>query len=137
MAAQPDQVGTDLPESHGDLLEAAGVGALATIAPDGRPQVTAVWYLLEDGRLKISIRTDRQKAKNLTRQPGATFLIIDPAKTTRTIEVRATAELTPDDGYAFANRIGAKYGLNLNEFDPPGSTRYVVTLRPDRVISRG
>jgi len=137
MAAQPTRVGTALPASHRDLLDAAGVGVVATIGRDDRPQVTAVWYLLDDdGVLKISVRADRQKAKNIARRPEVTFFLIDPAKPTRTLEVRATAEITPDDDYAFADRVGAKYGADMRAFDQPEHRRLVVALRPDRVNSR-
>jgi PPOX class probable F420-dependent enzyme len=127
-----------IPASHRDLLDAPGVGALATIGPTGRPQVSAVWYLFDDDLIKLTIRADRQKIRNLTARPEATFFLLDPDDPVRrTLEVRATAELTPDDGYAFAARIGAKYGHDLRSFDQPGDRRFVVTLRPDRVNYRG
>ncbi len=128
-----------VPASHRDLLEAPGVGVLATIGPTGRPQVSAVWYLLDDDDLiKLTIRADRQKIRNLTARPEATFFLLDPVDPVRrTLEVRATTELTPDEDYAFAGRIGAKYGTDLRGRDQPGDRRFVVTLRPDRVNYRG
>lgn len=136
--AIPTLTSTDLPESHRDLLEAAGVAVLATVGLRGAPQLTAVWYLLDtDGLLKISVRTDRQKAKNLARQPRATFFLIDPAIPTRTIEVRATVELRLDEDYEFAQRVGAKYGTDMRSLDQPGDSRFVLTLRPYRVNYRG
>jgi PPOX class probable F420-dependent enzyme len=131
-------VTTELPESHRHLLDAQGVGALATVGPDGRPQVTAVWYLLdEDGLLKVSVKTHRQKIKNLSERPVATFLVIDPENPARTLEIRATTQMSPDDDYAFAQRLGRKYGVDLKSFDDPSDRRIMVTLRPDRVIPKG
>ena len=40
---------TALPDSHQDLLDARGAAALATIGADGQPQVTAVWFIVDDG----------------------------------------------------------------------------------------
>jgi len=37
-----------IPESHRDLLQ-SGVAIMATIGPDGRPQVSALWFLAQDG----------------------------------------------------------------------------------------
>jgi PPOX class probable F420-dependent enzyme len=130
-------VATELPESFSDLLQAPGVAVVGTIGPDGRPQMTAVWYLLDDdGLLKLTVRTDRQKAKNLAERPVATFFLVDSADPLRTLEVRATAEIEPDEGYVFADRLGAKYGTDLRTFDQPGDRRLVVTLRPERIIFR-
>jgi PPOX class probable F420-dependent enzyme len=134
---QVDGLATELPPSHRDLLEAPGVAALATIGPDGRPQVTAVWYLLDDdGLLKVSVKTHRQKVKNLWERPVATFLVIDPANPVRTLEVRATVEISPDDDYDFAERLGKKYGADLRSMDNASDRRVMVTLRPDRVNAK-
>lgn len=127
---------TELPVSHLDLLNAPNVAALATTGPDGRPQVTAVWYLLEDGQLRLTMRTDRQKAKNLQARPAATLFFVDPANTFRTLEVRAHAELDPDDEYAFADRLGKKYDADLRSFDQAGDCRVMVTLHPIHVNRR-
>jgi hypothetical protein len=63
-----------------------------------------------------------------------TFFILDRANPMRTLEIRARAEVTPDTDYAFADRLGAKYGgVNLRPMDQPGESRVVVTLRPVRV----
>src|SRR5262249_40352840 len=52
------------PESHRDLLDAP-VAMLATQSANGYPQVTALWFLYEDGEIKLSLNTARQKVKNL------------------------------------------------------------------------
>jgi PPOX class probable F420-dependent enzyme len=128
----------ELPASHRDLLEAPGVGVLATVGPDGRPQVTAVWYLLDDdGLLKVSVKTHRQKVRNLSERPVATFLIVDPSNPVRTLEIRATTQVLPDDDYSFAERVGRKYGTDLKSLDQPSERRVMVTLRPDRVNPKG
>jgi PPOX class probable F420-dependent enzyme len=123
-----------VPESHRDLLT-TDVAMLATNGTDGRPQVTALWFLLDDdGLVKLSLNTSRQKTKNLAQSPECTFFVLDRANPFRTLEIRATAKITPDDDYVFADRLGAKYGgANLRQMDRPGETRVVVTLRPTKV----
>ncbi|HVX21490.1 MAG TPA: PPOX class F420-dependent oxidoreductase [Acidimicrobiales bacterium] len=123
---------TDIPDSHADLLEAR-FATLATVGPDGRPQVTEVWFLHEDGRFRISLNTARQKTKNLTARPGVSLLVLDVANPFRYLEVRGDAEVDPDDDYAFADRVGAKYAADLRAHDGPGDRRVVVTIRPVRV----
>ena len=43
---------SEFPATHADLLDAP-FGTLATIDPDGRPQLTEVWFLHEDGKLEL------------------------------------------------------------------------------------
>jgi PPOX class probable F420-dependent enzyme len=129
---------TTFPESHQDLLKAE-VAILATIGQDGYPQVTALWFLFDDdGTLKLSLNTTRQKVKNLQTHPECTFFILDTANPYRTLEVRARAEMTPDLDYAFAKKLGAKYGgVDLSTSDRPGETRVVVSLQPIKVNTWG
>ena len=92
-----------VPSTHTDLLDAS-VATLATIGPDGRPQVSAVWFLAEDGVVKVSLNVARQKTKNLAANPAVTVFILDPANPARYLEIRGDATLEPDDDYAFADR---------------------------------
>ncbi|HSH05029.1 MAG TPA: TIGR03618 family F420-dependent PPOX class oxidoreductase [Anaerolineae bacterium] len=123
-----------IPDTHRDLLE-MDVAALATIGPKGHPQVTAIWFLFDDdGRVKLSLNTARQKVKNLKKRPECTFFIIDPANQGRTLEMRADAKLVADDDYAFANKLAGKYGLeDLSVMDKPGETRVMVILEPVKI----
>jgi len=122
----------DIPESHRDLLDAQ-ILTLATIDPAGRPQVTAVWFLAEGGRPRISLNTTRKKVKNLRRNPACSVFILDLKNPSRYLEIRGDAEIEPDDDYAFADRLGAKYGADVRGMDGPGETRVVLTVRPVRV----
>jgi PPOX class probable F420-dependent enzyme len=127
-----DAVMTAIPDSHRDLLSAQ-VGTLATIGPDGRPQLSEVWFLAEGDTVAISLNTSRQKTKNLRASPAVSFLILDLANPYRYLELRGDAEITPDDGYVFADKVGVKYGSDLRAHDQPGQSRVVVTIRPARV----
>lgn len=48
---------------------------LATLQPDGLPQLSPVWYHWEDGRLFFALGEHRRHLKNLRREPRATALI--------------------------------------------------------------
>ena len=123
---------TPIPSSHRDLLDLT-VATLATIDRDGRPQLTEVWFLADGDALKVSLNTTRQKVSNLRRNPRCSVLLLDLANPYRYLEVRGDAEIEPDDDYAFADRVGAKYGADLRVNDRPGESRVVVTIRPSRV----
>ena len=60
----------DIPASHRDLLDAQ-VATFATVGPDGRLQLSEVWFLHDDGELRLSLNTAWQKVKNLRRDPRA------------------------------------------------------------------
>jgi PPOX class probable F420-dependent enzyme len=123
---------TTFPESHRDLLDAQ-VATLATIDADGLPQLSEVWFLLDEGELKLSLNTSRWKTKNLQRRPECSLLIIDLANPYRYLEIRGRARIEPDDDYAFAAKVGAKYGADLKVHDQPGETRVAVTLDPVKI----
>jgi PPOX class probable F420-dependent enzyme len=128
-----------IPETHRDIVDASPVVTLATIGPDGSPQVTALWFLVEeDGTVAVSLNTTRQKTKNLLNNPAASLFFIDPANPYRTLEIRARAEIEADSDYAFADRVGAKYGgANLREMDKPGESRVVVRFEPVKINTFG
>lgn len=122
----------EVPDTHQDLLQSP-IATLATVGPDGRPQVSAVWFLHEDGDLKVSLNTTRQKTKNLAANPAVTVFLLDPGGY-RYLEVRGDARIEPDPDYSFADQVGAKYGgADLRQMDGPGQSRVVVTVDPVRV----
>ena len=121
-----------IPASHRDLLDGQ-FATLGTVGPDGRPQLSEVWFLADGDRVSISLNESRQKTKNLQANPAASVFLLDLAVPYRYLEIRGDAEITPDDDYAFADRVGAKYDSDLREHDHPGQSRVVVTINPTRV----
>jgi PPOX class probable F420-dependent enzyme len=121
-----------IPDSHRDLLE-GDVLTLATSGEDGFPQVSEVWFVVEDGQIAMSLNTRRQKVKNLETEPACAVLLLDLQNPYRYLEVRGTAVVAPDEDRAFAERVGAKYNADLREHDAPGDRRVVVRIVPARV----
>ncbi len=123
---------TDYPASHRDLLAGQTFATFTTFAPSGYPQVTAVSFFFdeEDQEVKLSLNETRKKIRNLQRDSRCTLFLLDFANPLRYLEIRADAELTPDEGKVFAARAGAKYGQDFTQHDQPGEERFVVTLRP-------
>ena len=121
-----------IPPSHRDLLDGQ-VATLGTIGPDGRPQLSGVWFLADGDTVRLSLNTARQKTKNLQANPAANLFLLDLAVPYRYLEIRGDAEISPDDDYAFADQVGAKYQADLRVHDQPGQGRVKVTIRPSRV----
>jgi len=124
----------DIPESHRDLLDAQ-VGELATVGPSGYPQVSVVWFLWEDGKVKTSVHVSRQKFRNAVRLGKATFVIVDPANPYRYLEIRGDVSVEPDyPELAFMRRSFVKYGTTPEEFQgEKDEGRQVLILDPVRV----
>lgn len=127
----------EIPDTHADLVDAPNTAVLTTVGKDGQPQSTAVWYLVDDGVLKTSVTTDRQKYRNLTRNPKATLFIFDPASPFRTLEIRATVELTPDPDKTLLPKFAARYNTPIEMLDIPGTERAIATFDPQRIVAFG
>jgi PPOX class probable F420-dependent enzyme len=108
----------DLPDSHRDLLDSQ-VATLATIDDEGFPQLTEVWFLHDEGELKVSINTSRAKARFLEKRPECSLLLLDLQNPYRYLEVRGRARVEPDEDRAFAQQVGAKYDADLAAYDAP------------------
>ena len=125
---------TTFPESHRDLL-VAPVASLATIGSDGYPQLTEIWFLHDDGELKLSLNTSRLKTRNLLKRPQCSLLLLDLQNPYRYLEVRGNARIEADDDYAFARRLGAKYNADLKVHDQPGDSRVAITIEPTNIYA--
>ena len=126
--------GCCVPESHRDLLDAP-FATLATVGPNGRPQMSTVCFLAsENGTVQLSLNATRQKSRNMVDNPKVALHILDTEESSRYLELRGDATVEPDLDYVFADRLGAKYGgLNLRNMDRPGEHRTVVTVSLTRV----
>jgi PPOX class probable F420-dependent enzyme len=123
---------TDFPASHSDLLDAQ-VATLATIGDDGLPQLSEVWFIHDDGELKVSLSSDRAKTANLRKRPACSLLILDLSNPYRYLEVRGHARLDDAAGPELAKKVGAKYDTDLAVYDQPGDTRIAVTIEPTKI----
>ena len=121
-----------IPKSHRDLLD-ADTAVLATIGSDGRPQLSAVWFLSDGDTVRVSLNTSRQKVKNLRANPAVNLFILDRQSPTRYLEIRGDAEVAEDPDYSFAGKVGTKYGADLRAYDGNNPHRVVITVHPARV----
>jgi PPOX class probable F420-dependent enzyme len=121
----------DFPDPYRDLLDAK-FATLATLEPDSQPQMSEIWFLYDDGEVRLSLNTARRKTQNLMAREMCTLMILDLDNPFRYVEVRARARIEPDDG-TFARKLHDKYGADPSAFDQPGDRRVVVTLEPTRI----
>jgi hypothetical protein len=109
---------------------------LGTIDRRGFPQLSVVWFLLEEGdELRVSLNSSRAKTAYLRERPECSLLFLDLQNPYRFLEVRGRARIEPDDEYVFAQKVGRKYDADLRTYDSPGDTRVVVTIEPVKVYA--
>jgi PPOX class probable F420-dependent enzyme len=100
----------EIPVSHFDLLEKPMIAALATLMPDGQPQVNNVWCRYSGGFLQLFTIQGSQKEKNLRVRKRATALFMDPTNPFRYLEVRSLVEdYTTQGAEALADSLTQKY----------------------------
>jgi PPOX class probable F420-dependent enzyme len=126
---------TELPQSHLDLLDGAVVISLATVMPDGQPQVTPVWCSRHDNEIWVNSTLGRQKAHNMKERPQVTILAVDPTHSLRYIEVRGRVVDT-DNGEAAVQHIeNLSHLYDGQPFRKLGPTerRCIFKIQPTRV----
>ncbi|MCH1882510.1 PPOX class F420-dependent oxidoreductase [Agrococcus sp. ARC_14] len=129
----PAEGGESIPESHRDLLLGAHIASVATLEPDGSPQVTATWVDLVDGLVVIPVKRRLRKTKNALRDARVTVLVVDREEPERFIEVRGLAELVPDPESTLVQRIWPRYHGVAWTADDQGAERLQLRIRPTRV----
>ena len=126
-----------IPDSHIDLFKKKAFAHLATLMPDGQPQVTPVWVDYDGHRVVINTAQGRQKDKNLQRDGRVALSIIDPDNPYRYLEVRGhVAERTLDGADQNIDTLAKKYlGKDKYPFRQPGEVRVIYKIEPEHVTS--
>ncbi|WP_314241691.1 PPOX class F420-dependent oxidoreductase [Streptomyces kutzneri] len=111
---------------------------VATIQPDGSPQLSITWLTRDGDDLLVSTTVGRRKEKNLRADPRITVMI-NPADAPYTYaEVRGTAELTTEGGNELIDALSRKYtGKEYADFNPASkddAQRVVVRVIPRKVV---
>ena len=60
-----------------EFIERSRTATMATLLPDGRPHLVAMWYAVVDGEIWFETKAKSQKAVNLRRDPTITVMIDD------------------------------------------------------------
>ena len=79
-----------------EFLQANPVGVLATLAPDGKPRQSLVYFAPEGDRLLISTLTDRLKARDTRRSGWASLCVMGHAPPFPSVTFSGAAEILTD-----------------------------------------
>lgn len=98
-----------IPESHLDLLTHPVHGVFTTMMPDGQPQSSLVWCDFDGEYACVNTSLERQKGRNMQRNPRVNLLIVDPEDTSRYLEIRGEIELVEAGALAHLDQITRQY----------------------------
>jgi PPOX class probable F420-dependent enzyme len=124
-----------IPSSYADVLGSPALAHVATIGPDGAPQVTPVWFDWDGARLLIGLAPDRQKLRNLRRDPRLAVSIVDPTDPTRFLEIRGRVTLEDDPDQTVLARIIRKY-TGSDDLSWADGERIIVVVEPTHATYR-
>ena len=123
-----------VPLSHVDLLTRPVCGVFTTLGHDGQPQSTLVWIDLDRECALVNTTLERQKGRNLLGNQKVSLLVVDPANTSRFVQIRGDAELVTASAREHHDALARKYTTH------PGYYGYIrpeaQRLRETRVICR-
>lgn len=122
------------PETHQDLLtnECKAFASLATVQPDGTPQVTPVWFDTHDGKVRVNTARGRIKDRNMQQNASVAIAIMDPTNPYRYLQVRGKVVNIIEEGAdAHIDSLAKKYlGQDTYPFRQPGEKRVIFEIEP-------
>ena len=126
----------NIPESHRDLLlpETRAYAYLATLMPDGSPQLTPLWFEFDGEHILLNSARGRVKDKNMRERKQVAILVTDPADPFgRYIQIRGRVmEVTEAGALEHINKLSLQYD-DKPWTEVAGQTRVMYKILPESV----
>ena len=122
-----------IPDKYADLFKKPAFANLATIMPDGSPQVTPVWCDYDGKYVLFNTAEGRLKDRNLRRDPRVALSIMDPENPYRYLQIRGrVVDVTKKGADQHIDKMAKKY-LNKDKypFRQPGEERVIFKIEPE------
>jgi PPOX class probable F420-dependent enzyme len=128
-------------KKYADLLTGSqkALAHLATVMPNGAPQVTPVWFDYDGKFFRVNSAKGRVKDRNMRRNPAVSLSIVDPANPYRYLGVLGrVVEITEKGGDAHIDSLSKKYlGKDSYPNRRPGEVRVIYKIAPERASGMG
>jgi len=126
-----------LSEQERALFTAPNIVHLATVGPDGGPNVSAVWVDPDGDDLLVNTAEGRQKVDDMRRDPKVAVSVVNPENPYEQVWLRGEVlEVTPDGARDHINAMAKKYlGQDEYPFSAPNEVRLLVRIRPTKIRS--
>ncbi|MDD2923355.1 MAG: TIGR03618 family F420-dependent PPOX class oxidoreductase [Anaerolineales bacterium] len=125
----------NFPAEYLDLLkdEAKAYLYLATTMADGSPQVTPIWFNMDEDYILINTNEGRTKDKNMKARPKVALVIQDPKTPYRYIQIRGEiAEHTTQGADEHISALSMKYEGKPWEYRE-GQKRIIYKIKPIKI----
>lgn len=129
--------------SEGDvqLLRSLAIGHVATLMPDGSPQVTPVWIDVdaETGVVLVNTAEGRAKVANVARDARVALSVTAPQDPYRALMIRGRVEEATHEGAAeHIDFVNEKYhGTRPFPGHDPSRPRVLLKIRPEHIARYG
>jgi PPOX class probable F420-dependent enzyme len=130
----------ELPEDVRTLIETKQFWHVATVNPDGSPQVTPMWVMTRNGNIVLNSALGRRKTRNLEQNPRVAMSLIDPENPYKSLQVqgRVVDTITGDQAEADIDTLSEKYtGQTPYPWRAPGEQRVTFVVEPTKVMVNG
>ncbi len=124
-----------IPEKFHDLFknETKAYLFLATTMPDGSPQVTPVWFSVDETHILVNTAKGRVKDRNMRARPRVAMVIQDPDTPYRYLQIRGRVdEITEEGGDEHINALALKYDGKPWKL-VAGQKRVIFKISPEHV----
>jgi PPOX class probable F420-dependent enzyme len=129
-----------IPDQYLDLLtQKKAFADLATVMPDGSPQVTPVWFDYTNGLIRVNTAKGRTKQRNMKEHSAVARSILDPDNSYRYVQIRGkVTRMTEQGADAHIDSLAKKYlGKDKYPWAQPDQIRVTYEITPDRVQGMG
>jgi PPOX class probable F420-dependent enzyme len=125
-----------IPDNAKHLFEGQTFAHVATLMPDGAPQVSPVWIDLDGDLIVFNTAEGRLKPENARRDPRIAVSIANPENPYESILVRGrVAEVTQEGADEHIDALAKRYmGVDEYPLREPGEQRVIVKIEPEKVF---
>src|SRR5580698_5268972 len=122
-----------------ELIGRPVLASLATLNPDGSPQITPLWIDLDGDDVVVNTAQGRIKARNLEKDARVAVSVIDPNDPYNVVAFRGTVtDITTDGADAHIDALAKKYlGVDTYPMRSADEVRIRVTVRTDHIAMGG
>jgi PPOX class probable F420-dependent enzyme len=125
-----------IPNDFMDLFSKPAFGHLATVMPDGSPQLSPLWVDYDGKFLLINSARERVKDKNMRRDGRVAIEVQDPDDPYRYVLIRGkVVEITEEGAEAHIDKLSLKYTGKLYQGRVPGQVRVIYKILPDKITT--
>jgi PPOX class probable F420-dependent enzyme len=121
-----------------ELAQGKTFATVVTLMPDGRPQAQVTWIDTDGTHLLVNTERDRQRTRNVRRDPRVTVSLVAPGNPYDTAEVRGrVVEVVEDEAArAHIDELSQRYTGGPYQ-NPIGSPRVILKIAAEKQIIRG